>query len=98
LKKQSSSLRAGRKADMKKAIETYWDPDGFRGGKRGCWCARMQDLHGLHSAGMTAGEAVRDLLLTAKSHDLSGDREDYDVVDRPNWTCTEGCLPPLKIV
>ena len=66
-----------------KVIETYWDPIGFKGGKKGCWRARLQNQHTCHDTGTTENEAINALLLTAKSFGASGDRDDYEVVTRP---------------
>ena len=74
----------------KRKIETYWDPRGFKGGKKGCWRARIKGRHGCHSAGTTEDETVNDLLLTAKSFEMSGDRNDYEVIARPDWSFKEG--------
>lgn len=75
---------------MKEAIETYWDPNGISGGKPGCWRARLQKDTRLHAADRTKDGAVNDLLRTAKSFGLSGERNDYEVVDRPNWPYKAG--------
>lgn len=83
---------------MKKAIETYWDPSGFKGGKRGCWRARLQDQHSYHDAGTTESEAVRSLLLTLASFGMSGDREEYYVTNRLDWYAEEGHSPKTIVL
>jgi hypothetical protein len=83
---------------MKEIIETYFDPKGFRDGKRGCYRARLQNRHGIHAAGSTKEYTIKDLLLTAKSFDLSGEREDYSICERSNWNFhDESDLPPLNV-
>ncbi len=63
----------------KPTIEAFYDPSG--NGGRGCWRTRLQQDHRLHDAGASEDGAVRALLMTLATFDLSGDRSDYDVVN-----------------
>lgn len=75
---------------MRKKIETYWDPNTIKDGKPGCWRACLQDQPALHAAGTTEGGAVNDLLRTVESHEMSGNRDDYEVVSRSDWPYEPG--------
>lgn len=58
-------------------IEVYWDPDGIKGGRVGCWRARLKDNHGIHSAGETNLSAIQDCVKTAIS--LGEDMNEYSL-------------------
>jgi hypothetical protein len=77
------ALTSDRPAEKtpKKTIEVYWDPDGNRGGQRGCYRVRMGENHGIHGAGKTQVEAIANFLRTAESLEESGDKNDYTVVN-----------------
>lgn len=62
-------------------IEAYFDTEGIRNGRRGCYRARLASNHGIHAAGASKDEAIRDLLRAASSHGLSGSRDDYTLVN-----------------
>jgi hypothetical protein len=83
-------LKSQREENMKAVIEIYWDPHGTSGGKPGCWRARLQKMTSCHAADRTKGGAIDDLLRTAKSFGFSGEHEDYEVIDRPNWPYKAG--------
>jgi hypothetical protein len=72
-------VRPARPA-LKPWIEVYWDDAGIRGGKRGCWRARVRKDHRYHAAGQTWREAISDLLLTLKSLDKKYHKSDYRYV------------------
>ena len=63
----------------KPIVEVYFDPSGVRGGKLGCYRARLRSDHGIHDAGETAKEALENLLVLAVTIGRSGDADDYEV-------------------
>lgn len=66
---------------LKESIEVYWDSKGRKGGKNGCYRARLHNNHGIHDAGITKEDAVNNLLKTAESLGESGKCEDYEIVN-----------------
>lgn len=62
-------------------IEVYFDPDGFQGGKAGCYRARLRDAHGCHSANTTPEATVESLLLTIRSFAKPSDQNFADQVE-----------------
>ena len=71
-------------ADMVKEglseIEIYYDLNGIKEGKFGCFRARVAGNHGIHSAGVTEEAAIDDLMLTLKSFNMPCTRADYKLV------------------
>lgn len=76
----------------KRTIETYWNPRKFKNGKKGCWQARLKGKQGCNRAGTTKDEAINDLLLATKIFGMSGERSDYEIIARPNWSFKEGLV------
>jgi hypothetical protein len=64
---------------MPEVIETYFDPGGYKGGRSGCWRARLRTNHGYHDAGTSEYEAVRSLLRTLMTFGKSGSPTEYTV-------------------
>lgn len=64
----------------KTVIETLWDPSGRKGGREGCFQARLQGNHAIWGAGTTQREAVEDTILTAATLGYSGRWDDYVVI------------------
>lgn len=62
---------------MKTIVITY-DPGGRKGGKQGCYRSVIKENPGTRGAGTCPYSAAFDLLITAVSHDLSGDIRDYN--------------------
>ncbi len=62
---------------MTSVIEIYFDPSAIKHGKIGCMRARLKDNHGWHAAGLTIDDALKDLMCTLSSTDLSSNLKDY---------------------
>lgn len=61
----------------KVAVELYFDSDGVKGGKQGCYRARLKYRHEVHDAGESSGEAFDNLVITAVSHGYPAVRTAY---------------------
>jgi len=74
-------------------VEIYFDPDGMKGGKIGCYRARLLKNHKCHDAGTTAEDAYRALICTAWSLGYIRDPERYRIA---NAGCFKVYGPPTE--
>jgi hypothetical protein len=65
---------------IKPVIEVYADPQGFYGGKKGCWRARLKKRPAFHDAGGSVEQAIENLLLNLPNFDRSGEKSNYSIV------------------
>lgn len=45
-------------------IKTHFDPNGFKGGRSGCWRARVPEAPGINEAGVSEAEAIGNVLIS----------------------------------
>jgi hypothetical protein len=62
----------------KKTIKVWYDPNAMKGGKWGAYRSVINENPGTRGCGVSPEDSVRDILITAASHDLSGSHGDYE--------------------
>lgn len=67
---------------MKEKIVTTYNPSGMRGGKQGCFEAKLESSPGIWEAGITRRAAIENLMATLKTLGKSDSVGDYEVIER----------------
>ena len=70
-----------RRVNMtKEIIDVYWDANGFKGGMKGVFRARLRSNHAIHSAGVLVNGAINDILLTLKTFNMDDRKDSYEII------------------